>query len=38
MCWVQILSPTAPRFSSLEPLLVESLALAWERWNRRTRR
>jgi hypothetical protein len=36
MSWVQILSPTAPRFASLEPLLAESLELARERWSRRT--
>jgi hypothetical protein len=37
MSWVQILSPTAPRFASLQPLLAESLDLARERWSRRTR-
>jgi uncharacterized protein DUF6194 len=37
MSWVQILSPTAARFASLEPLLAESLELARERWSRRTR-
>jgi hypothetical protein len=36
MSWVQILSPTAPRFASLAPLLAESLELARERWSRRT--
>jgi uncharacterized protein DUF6194 len=35
MSWVQILSPTAARFASLEPLLAESLELARERWSRR---
>jgi hypothetical protein len=37
MSWVQILSPTATRFASLEALLGESLELARERWSRRVR-
>jgi hypothetical protein len=37
MSWVQILSPTAARFASLEPLLAESLELTRERWLRRRR-
>jgi Family of unknown function (DUF6194) len=36
MSWVQILSPTAPRFALLQPLLAESLQLARERWSRRS--
>jgi hypothetical protein len=35
MSWVQILSPTAARFASLEPLLADSLELTRERWARR---
>jgi hypothetical protein len=35
MSWVQILAPTPARFSSLRPLLDESLELTKAKWSRR---
>lgn len=35
MRWVQILAPTAARFDALRPLLLESLDLVREKWQRR---
>ncbi len=35
MSWVQILSPTTPRYQSLRPLLAESLELVKAKWKRR---
>ncbi len=36
MRWVQILSPSRPQYESLQPLLVESLAVVEARWTKRT--
>ena len=38
MRWVQILWPSRPQYRSLEPLLVESLAVVKARWRRKASR